>query len=102
MSNTHPAIDGSTGKRRKLYVDCPKSESKTCMIHSNGNYSDEYKVLGEFVTKYAAAQPTKDHGGNTTPRKRFHKKQEKHAIIKNVVDETQMTESKKVSAVNHE
>ena len=39
---------------------------------------------------------------NPVPRKIFHKKQENHAIINNVVDEIQMTEPKKVIAVNHE
>ena len=58
--------------------------------------------MGEFGTKYAASQPTKNHGRNTIPKKWFHKKQENHAIIYNMVDELHMFESKKVSAVNHE
>ena len=72
------------------------------MIHGAINYSDGCKVLGEFGTKYSAAQPNKDLGRNTIPRRRFHKKQENHDIINNVVDEIQITESKKVSAVNHD
>ena len=35
-------------------------------------------------------------------KKGFHKKQENHAIIDNMMDELQMVESKKVSAVNNE
>ena len=72
------------------------------MIYGPGNYSDEYKVLGEFGTMYTTAQPTKDHRSNTIPRKVFQKKQENYTIIDNVVDELHMVESKKVSAVNHE
>ena len=72
------------------------------MIHGAGHYSDEYKVLGEFGTKYATDHPTKDRGRNPTPRKNFHKNQENNAIINNVVDEIQMTESKEVNTVNHE
>ena len=34
--------------------------------------------------------------------KDFRKKQENHAIINNVLDEIQITEPKKVNAVNHE
>ena len=51
------------------------------------NSSNECKVLGEFGTKYAAAQPTKDHVNNLVPRKRFQKNQENRDIINNVVDE---------------
>ena len=32
LSNTHPVKDEISGKRRKKYVDFPKSASKTCMI----------------------------------------------------------------------
>ena len=72
------------------------------MIHGAGHSSDECKVLSEFGTKYAASQPTKDHGRNPNHRKRVQEKQENHAIINNVVDEIRMIESKKVSAANHE
>ena len=58
--------------------------------------------MGEFVTKHAAAQTGKERGSDPIPRKRFHKKQENHTIIYNVVDEIRTIESKKVSAVNHE
>ena len=91
--------DVSASKRRKQYVDHLKSASKTCMIHGAGNDYDECKVLGEFGTKYAADQPTKDRGSDPTPRKRLKKKE--HTIINNVVDELHMVESKKVSAAIH-
>ena len=58
--------------------------------------------MGGFVTKYAAAQPTKDRGNNPVPRKIFHKKQENHAIINNDVDEILLNKTQKASAVNHE
>ena len=95
MSNTHPATDEITDKRRKRYVNCYRSKSKTCMIHGVGHSSGECKVLDEFGTMYAATQPTKYHGRNPVPSKIFHKKQENHVIINNVVDEIQITEPKK-------
>ena len=72
------------------------------MIHGIGHSSDECKVLGGFVTKYAASQPTKYPGINPIPKKVYQEKQENHAIIDNMVDELQMVESKKLSTVNHE
>ena len=102
FSNNHPTKDGSTGKRRKWYLDRSKSASKTCIIHGSGQSYGEFKVLGEFETKYAAAYPGKDRGSNPIPSKRFQKKQDNHTIINNVVDELHMIESKKVNAVNHE
>ena len=54
------------------------------------------------MTNYAAAQPIVARGSNTVPRKRFHKNDDNHTIINNVVDEIILNEPKKVSAVNHE
>ena len=34
--HTYSAMSESTGKRRKIYVDHPKGESKTCLIHGPG------------------------------------------------------------------
>ena len=62
----------------------------------------ECKILGEFGTKYAVAQPTKNRRINPMPKKGYQKKQENRAIIDNTVDELHMVESKNVSAVNHE
>ena len=101
-SNTHPEKYESAGKRRKRYVDCSKSAPKHCMIRGLGNSSDEYKVLGEFGTKYPADQLMRNHGSNPKPKFCFQKKQENHTIIENMVDELHIVESKKVRAVNHE
>ena len=101
-SNINPVKDDSACKRSKRYVDCSKSASKHCIIHGLVHSSDECKVLGESGTKYAAAQLTEICGRNTIPKKGYHKKQESHAIIDNMLDELHMVESRKVSAVNHE
>ena len=58
----------SSGKRINRYVDVSKSKSKTCLIHGLGHSSDECKVLGDFVAKYAKGKPTKDHGNHPIPR----------------------------------
>ena len=39
------------------------------MIHGAGHSSYECKVLGEFGTKYSAAQYNKDRGSDPIPRK---------------------------------
>ena len=39
--NTYPATVESAGKCRKRYVDLLLGESKNCLIHVPGNYSDE-------------------------------------------------------------
>ena len=101
-SNIHHAKVGRSGKRCKRYVDCLKSASKTCMIPGTGHSSDEFKALGEFGTKYYAAQHTNNRGRDPIPKKRLQKKQENQTIINNMLDELCMVESKKVSAVNHE
>ena len=72
------------------------------MIHGLLNSSDECKVLVEFGTKYAAAQPKKNHGRNPVTKNVFHEKQENHTIIDSMVDELHMVESQMVSSVNHE
>ena len=43
------------------------------MINGAGHSSYEFKVLGEFGTKYYAANPTKDRGSNPVPRKMIKK-----------------------------
>ena len=90
----------SAGKRRKRHVDIPTGKSKTCLIHGPGNSSEECKVLGDFVTKYANSRPTKEYGKIPLPRKKVNKQQENNAIVKNEVDEILLT--KKVNATNHE
>ena len=68
---THPATVESSGKRRKRYVDSSKIESKTCLIHGPGHYSDECKVLGDFGTNYSNSKPTKYHGNHHIPREKL-------------------------------
>ena len=59
----------SAGKRIKQHIDSPMGKSKTCLIHGPGYSSEERKVLGDFVTKYANSRPTKDRGSSPVPRK---------------------------------
>ena len=38
----------------------PRDRSKiTCLIHGTGHYSEKFKVLNEFGTRYAAIRPLK-------------------------------------------
>ena len=69
LCKTQPMTDESAGKRKKRYVDRSTSESKTCLIHGHGNYSDECKVLGYIGTKYYNGNHNKDHRNNPVPRK---------------------------------
>ena len=62
FSNNQTAKYGSSGKYCKLYVDCSKSTSKTCMIPGAVNSYDECKVLRKFGTK------EKYQGRDTTPK----------------------------------
>ena len=89
---------GSVGKHRKRYVDCPAGESKICFIHGLGHSSDGCKVLGEFGTKYAKSESTKDHSNHLVPRNYFNRQQESNAIANNVVDDILLHETQKVSA----
>ena len=101
-SNTHPAKDESACKRSKLYLHQLNRASKYYMIHGLGHSSDEFNILGEFRTKYAADQPTKNRGSNPIPKKGYQEKQDNRAIIDNMVDELHVVESKNLSAINHE
>ena len=85
------------GKHIKRYVDRLTVELKTYLIHDPGHYSDDCKVLGDFSTKYAKGNPTKDHGNNTAPRKNL-RGSRKNAIVHNVADEFLFNETKKLSA----
>ena len=64
-----PEKGESSEKRRKRHVDSPMGKSKICLIHGPGNYSEEYKVLGNFGTKYTNSIPTKYQGSSPVPRK---------------------------------
>ena len=73
---------------RNIYVKYPKCKSKTtCLIHGSENLSDEFKVLGDFGSKYVTSRPTKDRGNNPVPIKKFNRQQEDNAIVNNSVDE---------------
>ena len=94
-SNTHSATDESSGKRIKLYAYCLTRESKTCLIHSHMHTSNEYKVLGDFGTKYDIVKHTKYHGIHTEPMDVFNRKQETNAVINNMVDDILLKKTKK-------
>ena len=62
----------SSGERRKIYVDYQKGRSKTtCLVHGFGHLSVEWKVLGDFGSKYAKSRPTKDNRHDPANRKKF-------------------------------
>ena len=71
MSCTRPKKDESAVKRRKRHVGSLTGKSKTCLIHGPRNSSEEFKVLGDFGTKYANSRPTKDRGGSPVLRKKL-------------------------------
>ena len=78
----------SAGKYRKRYVDHPKDGSKpTCIIHGPGNSPDEFKVLGDFGSKYATISPTKDCGNDPTRIKNISRHQENNAMVNSEFDE---------------
>ena len=58
FSTTYSEMSESDGN---WYVDHKKYRSQlTCIIYGPGHSPYEYKVLGEFGTKYAKARPTRD------------------------------------------
>ena len=61
------------GKRRKRYVDHPRGDFKTCIMHGPGHSSVECKVLGDFGSKYVKIRPTKDRGHDPIPRNEFNR-----------------------------
>ena len=52
------------------------------MINGAGHSSYEFKVLGEFGTKYYAANPTKDRGSDPVPKKMFKKNSKTTLLLK--------------------
>ena len=89
----------SAGKRRNIYVDPPKSESKTCLIHGPGYSSDEWKVLGDFGSKYVEIRPTKDCGQNPLPRNKFNRHKENSDIVNSALDEALLHENEQLITV---
>ena len=69
-----------------------------CLIHGPDHSSDECKVLGDFGYKYAKSGPTKDHGHNPVPGKKFNIQQDNSAIVNSTVDEILLHENQKVIA----
>ena len=66
----------SSEKRRKRYVDNFDDRSKhTSLIYVPGNSSYEYRVLGDFGSKYSKRRPTKDRGNDNATRKKFNRQQ---------------------------
>ena len=85
-----------SGKYRNIYVDYPKGNPKTCLIHVPGNSSDECKVMGDFGYNYVKMRPTKDHGHDTIPLMFLNRQQYNNAIIKSEADEILLHENRMV------
>ena len=99
LSNTHSEMCESTGKHRKRYVDYPKDISKrTCIIHGYVNSLDEYKVLGDFGSKYYKSRRTKDHGQETTNMNKLNRNQQNNAMVHNTFDDIILQDNNKLSA----
>ena len=89
----------SAGKRRKRNVDHLKGTPKpTCLIHAPGHSSDEYKVLGDFGSKYDKSWPTKDFGHDPVKINKFNRQKDNNAIVNSEVNEILLHEKHKVSA----
>ena len=84
----------SYDKHRKIYVDYLKGESKTCPINGPGYSLDECKVLGDFGYNYDEIRPTKYHGYDNLPRKKFSRQKGHNAIVNSAVDEILLHEKK--------
>ena len=92
-SHTYSEISEIARKCRKIYRDHPKGESKISLIHFPGNSSDEYKVLGEFGSKYVKILPTIDLGHSPVPRNNFNKQKDNNDIANSAVDEILLHEN---------
>ena len=53
----------------------------TCLIHVPVNSPYEYKVLGDFGTKYAKGRHIKDHIQEPSTKKKFGIQQDKNAVV---------------------
>ena len=99
LSWTRPKKGVIAGKHKKLHVDSLSGKSKTCLIHVPRHYSEEFRVLGYFETKFANSIPTKNRGSNPVPRGEINKQQEWNGIVNNALDEILLTEDLKISDV---
>ena len=78
----------SSVSKRKRYVDHPRDRSKIkCPIHGPGYYSEKYKVLGDFYSKYSKIRSTKDSNHEATRKNKFGRHKEKKYIVQHAVDD---------------
>ena len=85
-------------KHIKRYVDHPKDRfRKSCLIHGPGYSSYEYKVLGDFGSKYSKIRATKNRGQKPAKMNKCDKKQEENSIVQNEVDEIILQDNLKLS-----
>ena len=97
-SNTYYDMSDSDGKFRKRYIYHPKYIPKpTCLIHGTGHSSYEYKVLGDFGSKYSKIRATKNRGQKPAKMNKCDKKQEENSIVQNEVDEIILQDNLKLS-----
>ena len=89
----------SSDKRRKIYVDCPKGESKTCIINVPGYSLDEWKILRDFGSNYIKSRLTKYRGNDTVPINKFNRHKENNDIVNSAVNEILLHETEKLIAV---
>ena len=99
MSNTYSEMNENADKRRKIYVDYPKGNSKpTCPIHGSRHSLDKYKVLGDFGFNYAKIRHTNNRGHNPENKTKCTRQQYNNAIVNSAVDEIIMQKDNKVSS----
>ena len=86
-------------KRRKRYIDHTRDKSKrTYLVHGPSNPSYKCKILGDFGSKYAKSEPTKDCRNDPSNRNKFNRQQDNDTIVNHAVDERLLKENNKVSA----
>ena len=86
LSHTYSKISERYGNRRKIYVKCPRVDSKpTFLIYGTGHSSDECKVLGYSGSNYVKSRPTKYDGHDPVPRDKFYRKKENNSIVNSAV-----------------
>ena len=98
QSHTYSKISESVGKRRKRYVYICKVKLKTSLIHSPAHSSDEFKVLGDFSSKYAKTRHANNLGHNPANRNKYTRQKYNNTIVNSAVDEIILQENNKVSA----
>ena len=99
---TRPKKGESAGKHIKQHVYIPTGKSKARLIHCPGHSSEEYKVLGYFITKYANSMPTKDRGIIPVTREKINRQKENNAIVNNAADEILLTQKLSAKIMKHQ